>query len=192
MAWDSSLWERVAMREKALGKPAAVTMVVSVFGVVVLALNACALSPGKMGEPKTLHAGEVVLVLSRAEIIGSREVRPTLNAAGIDDASIQDGSVTVVRLTCCGPPQTSNPVVPYNPKLLTLKVGDVVEVELGGGGALNAVTRVLQGVGDSNGACWWDPKNPALWRRVMYCEWMPEAGWIRQEGLYTGWYKPAK
>jgi hypothetical protein len=184
--------ERVVMKEKILIRPLAVAKMISAIGIVACGLGACAVSPGKMGEPRTLHAGEVVQVLSRAEILATREVHPTLKAAGIDDASIQDASVVVVRLLCCGPPQTSTPVVPYNPKLPAIKVGDVVEVELGGGSTLNTVTRVLQGAGQSNGSCWWDPKNELLWRRVMYCDWMPEAGWVRQDGLYTGWYKPAK
>ena len=56
------------------------------------------------------------------------------------------------------------------------------------------MTRVLQSANQTNGPCWWDPKNEILWRRVIYCDWMPQEGWVNQEGFnkfYIGWYKPA-
>jgi hypothetical protein len=156
----------------------------------LLMLCACAVPAGKLGEPGTLHAAQVVQVLTRSDILASKGIHESLTNSGVSDAAIADGSVVVVRTLCCGPPNTSNPHGALNPQLLPLKEGDVVEFLWPGGSAVNSVTRVLQPASQT-GACWWDPKNDKLWRRVVYCEWMPSEGWVRQEGLTTGWYKPA-
>jgi hypothetical protein len=157
---------------------------------LVCFLVAC--STGKMGEPATLHAVQIVEVLSRTDIMGSQEIHGSLHASGISDGSIVDGSVVVARLLCCGPANTANPHGFYNldPKSLQLSVGDVIEVRLGGNSQVNEVTRMLQPASQTEGPCGWEPKDERLWRRVMFCDWMPSQGWVKQEGLYTGWYKP--
>ncbi|MBS0580603.1 MAG: hypothetical protein JSR36_15205 [Proteobacteria bacterium] len=154
-------------------------------------LGAC--STGQMGEPATLHAVQVVEVETRADILASRGMHEALAGAGVSDAAIADGSVVTARLMCCGPPESSNPHGFYNrdPKSLPLSVGDVIEVRLGGDSKVNEVTRVLQPANQADGPCWWDPKDDRLWRRVMFCEWMPTEGWVKQGGVYSGWYKAA-
>jgi hypothetical protein len=157
----------------------------------ICVLGACQTDGGKLNEPATLHTGEVVEVLTRADILGSRGIHTSLSNAGVADAAIIDGSVVVVRTLCCGPPNTANPHGALNTQGLKIQVGDVVEFLWPGGSAVNSITRVLQPAGADNGACWWDPKDDKLWRRVMFCSWMPEQGWVRQEGLTTGWYRKA-
>jgi hypothetical protein len=169
---------------------------VSVAGFVSVAMictlgGGCAIPAGKLGEPGTLHAGEVVQVLTRDDILGSQEIHESLNKSGVIDSAITDGSVVVVRLFCCGPPNTSNPHGALNPQALPLKEGDVVEFLLPGGSNVNSVTRVLQHPSDIQPACSWQPKDENLWRRVLYCDWMPQKGWVKQEGIIAGWYKPA-
>jgi len=44
---------------------------------------------------------------------------------------------------------------------------------------------------ENDGHCWWDPKNDELWLRVLYCDWMPNEGWIKQNGINPAWFKPA-
>jgi hypothetical protein len=147
-----------------------------------------------MGEQGTLHAGQVMEVETRQFILATRPMHDAVTAAGVTEASITDGSVVMVRLMCCGPPKSSlvNGYLNPNPQALPLKQGDFVEVRLGGQAAaqVNAVTRVLQHADQKDGACWWEPRNEDLWRRVVYCEWMQQEGWLQQEGLYMGWYKP--
>jgi hypothetical protein len=157
----------------------------------IVMMSACTISAGKLGEAGTLHAAQVVEVMTRGNILASSEVHESLSKSGISDAAIADGSVVVVRTLCCGPANTSNPHGALNPQLLPLKAGDVVEFMWPGGSAVNSVTRVLQSADQNDGPCRWDPKNEKLWRRVMYCEWMPMEGWVKQEGLIPGWYKPA-
>jgi hypothetical protein len=159
--------------------------------IVAFAMSAC--STGKMGEMSTLHAGQVVSVETRSDILGNKAMHGALIEAAVAESAIADGSVVLVRLMCCGGPSVSNVHGVYNPspQTLPLRVGDIVELHLGGNSQVNTVTRVLQAAGQTGGPCWWDPKNDALWRRVMYCEWMSKEGWQKQEGIYTGWYKPA-
>src|SRR3974390_2274531 len=61
--------------------------------------------------------------------------------------------------------------------------------ENGDGGRLNTVTRVVSKRGDEPAACWWDPKNNALWMRVPFCEWMPKEGWTKQGGMSPAWFR---
>jgi len=159
--------------------------------LVLPLMSGCAIPAGKLGEPGTLHTGQVVEVLTRSDILGSSGIHESLNKSGVSDSAIADGSVVVVRTLCCGPPNTSNPHGALNLQLLPLKEGDVVEFLWPGGAAVNTVTRVVQRSGQNADVCWWDPKNDKLWRRVMYCEWMPGEGWVKQEGLIPGWYKSA-
>ena len=155
------------------------------------ALSGCQSNGGKLNEPATLHTGEVVGVLPRSDILASREIHESLTHSGIVDSEIKDGSVVIVRTLCCGPPSTSNLHGALNSQGLSIQIGDVVEF-LWPGDSVNSVTRVVQPAGTTNGACWWDPKDDKLWRRVMFCSWMPEQGWVKQEWQLTiGWYKPA-
>ena len=181
------------MTTRKSAKSCSLATLLGAYAVAASMLSACTTSMGKMGEPNTLHAGEVVQVLTQADILSSKEVLSALRNAGVSDSSIHDGSVVVVRNMCCGPPKESAVTVDHNPQSLPLTVGDVVEVQYwsGAAGSVNTVTRVLQSAKQANGPCWWNPKNDLLWRRVMYCDWMPQQGWVKQEGLNTGWYKPA-
>ena len=156
------------------------------------ASSGCSVSAEKLGEAGTLHAGGVVEVLTRKDILASQGIHESLIGSGVADSAITDGSVVIVRTLCCGSPNTSNPHGMFNPLGLTIHVDDVVEFLWAGGSAVNSVTRVLQPAGLVDGPCWWDPKDEKLWRRVMYCNWMPQQGWVKQEGqMVIGWYKPA-
>ncbi|HEY1491558.1 MAG TPA: hypothetical protein VGF35_02935 [Steroidobacteraceae bacterium] len=158
----------------------------------ICALSGCQSNGGKLNEPATLHTGEVVEVLTRADILASRGIHQSLANAGVADPAIADGSVVVVRTVCCGPPSTANPHGALNAQGLRIQVGDIVEFLWPGGSAVNSVTRVLQPAGTQDGACWWDPQDDKRWRSVMFCSWMPDQGWVKQEGLTTGWYHKAE
>ena len=161
--------------------------------IAACVLSACSTSAGRLGEPGTLHAAQVVEVLNRADILASRGIHQSLNNSGVSDSAIADGSVVIVRTLCCGPPSTANPHGVLNPQRLTVSVGDVVEFAIPGGSSVNTLTRVLQKADDTTNECWWEPRNDLLWRRVMFCSWMPQQGWVQQTGerLVIGWYKPS-
>ena len=159
---------------------------------VACVVSACSVSAGRLGEPGTLHAAEVVEVLGRTDILASHEVHQSLAQNGVSDASIVDGSVVIIRNFCCGPPNTANPHGVLNAQALNVHVGDIIEFQIRNGSSPNLLTRVLQKNDASDGQCWWEPRNEKLWRRVMYCSWMPQEGWVQQTGqMIVGWYKPS-
>jgi hypothetical protein len=138
----------------------------------------------------------------RIEVVQNKPLYDAIIASGIKDSEIVDGSVIVARIYCCGgmtenlSSEKANARVLYVPKGLNVALGDIVEVRAGrppenkDAGLLNIVTRVVQRYGVENGNCWWDPKDDRLWLRVLYCDWMPREGWVKQEGLHPAWYKP--
>ena|ERR1700690_382082 len=167
-----------------------VAPIAALYAAVAPVLTACAVSPGRLVDPMTLHAGEVVQVLSQEEILSNGELESALHRAGVANSEIHDASIAVVRYLCCGPESEAAVQVLFNPMSLPLMVGDVVETQWSGGaGTVNIVTRVLQRAGQTEGACGWWPRKERLARRVMYCDWMPAENWIKQEGVYRGWYK---
>jgi hypothetical protein len=164
----------------------------SICVIALYVLSACSTSAGRLGEPGTLHAAEIVEIMTRTDILASHGVHESLTNSGVSDSAIVDGSVVVVRSMCCGPPSTANPHGVLNPQGLSLHAGDVIEFVIPGGSSVNTLTRVLQKAGATDGQCWWEPRDDKLWRRVMFCSWMPQQGWVQQTGsMVIGWYKPS-
>jgi hypothetical protein len=167
--------------------------------LIIGALYGCSVSPGKAGDYGALRAAGVVSVASRTDITEHKVLYQQLSAEGVDDAGMVDGLVIAARVLCCRPDlQNSGPVVIYNPLLLKVAPGDLIEFRVGGPSsqthkdALNVATRVLQQADVSNGACWWEPRNDRLWMRFIYCNWMQKDGWVKQENaMNPAWYKPA-
>ena len=148
----------------------------------------------------SLRLGQAMSLGTRYEITQTKPLKPlydALIAAGIKDSEIQDGSVAVARIYCCGGPSEKDDArIVYIPKGINVALFDIVEIKVGrppeGGdaGVLNVVTRVVQRDADNAGTCWWDPKNDRLWMRILYCEWMPKEGWVKQGGITPAWFKP--
>ena len=154
----------------------------------------------------SLRLAQVMAFAKRIEVVQSKVTYDAIIASGIADSEIVDGSVVVARIYCCGgmtenfSSEKGNAIVLYVPKVLNVALGDIVEIrdgrppEKGDAGLLNIVMRVVQryeaGKGAAKGDCWWDPKDDRLWLRVLYCDWMPREGWVKQEGLHPAWYKP--
>lgn len=145
-----------------------------------------------------LLAAGVVQVATQAELAGTNFHKDML-ARGVDEASIVDGVLVVARMLCCRDnPKTSIAVYAYNPLAIQVAPGDLIELRVGDSQAkgtvdeLVIVTRVLQRADQVDGMCRWDPPDPRLWLRFVYCDWMPAEGWVkRNRKLYPGWYKPA-
>lgn len=153
--------------------------------------------------PKSLRLAQVVEIAKRDEIIEATPLYDALIAAGIKDSDIVDRTVVFARIYCCGGPtretssEVANATMAYVPRSITVELGDIVEYAVadpsrkGTSGALNVVTRLIQKKDATDGHCWWDPKDDRLWLRVLYCDWMPGEGWIRQGGLHPAWFRPS-
>lgn len=151
----------------------------------------------------SLRLAQVMVLGKRAEIVQAKPLFEAILAAGIPDSQIVDGSVVMARIFCCGgltdnlSSEKVNSLILYVPREVTVAQGDIVEVrvgrppEKGDAGKVHFVTRVLQKYGENEEKCWWDPKDNRLWLRVLYCDWMPNEGWIKQGGTNPAWYKQA-
>jgi hypothetical protein len=151
----------------------------------------------------SLRLAQVTAVGKRADIVQAKPLYNAILAAGIPDTEVVDGSVVMARTYCCGGmtddlgPEKVSSVAVFVPKEVTVAQGDIVEVRVGrppkngDAGKVHLVTRVVQKYGGNEERCWWDPKDNRLWLRVLYCDWMPNEGWIKQGGTKPAWYKPA-
>jgi hypothetical protein len=144
----------------------------------------------------SLRVAEVMHVASREELLKSGWHREVLNKAGIGDEQLQDGSAIWGRVQCCGGSnEQGTAIYAFVPSGITVREGDIVEVWSGQmlteddplGPMPNTVTRVV-GQG-TNGPCRWNPDNPNLWGRVLYCDWMSSEGWSQQKGIADYWIK---
>lgn len=153
-----------------------------------------------------LRLAQVIQIIDRAVLLHdkSKETYEAIIASGIKDSDITDGSFVAARVYCCGgitielSSEVANSLVVFVPKSLNVSLGDIIEIksgrspEKGDAGQVNTMTRVVQKYKEIDyNKCWWDPKNDRLWLRVLYCDWMPGDGWIKQTGTYPAWYKPA-
>ena len=163
-------------------------------------LYSCATPPSKLYPPiaddyGVSRLGEVMGVATKQEVLSLGVHYQNLLASGIREADLRDGSMVEARVYCCGGDieQSSAPWV-YVPPGVKVAVGDIIEIKMGQSpgnqntGRVNTVIRVRQS-GMSSGECRWVPDNPALWMRVLYCDWMKEEGWVERGGLYNTWLK---
>jgi len=120
-------------------------------------------------------------------------------SAGISDTQIVDGSLGAGMVYCCGESVSKKTSIWfYVPPELKLEPGDIVEVKMGTAGTgsdpgiVNIAIEVRKKPNDSSKRCQWVPPNEHLWMRVLYCDWMPSAGWVEQQSsLFHAWLKPA-
>ena len=176
------------------------------WGIVVVGgvgLSGCSSSPikaepTKAEVPGVLRAAGVVHVSTANDFRQWKTLHDEYAKAGVAESDMVDGASVVARALCCGADMdNSQPVVLYNQQHLKIEPGDFVEFRIGGlysdthKNDLNVITRVLQHGEPSDGQCWWEPRNPKLWRRLVYCEWMQKEGWVRDDSWGDpGWYKP--
>ena len=148
--------------------------------------------------PGSLRLAQVAVVVPRAEILTSDFAVRSLQASGISESDIQDGSITVGRVECCGGSnEEKTAAFFYVPKDIHVEVGDIVEIRTGSkrtakepSGPVNMLTRIREKPGDNNLQCRWDPPQTYLWRRILYCDWMPAEGWtLESDWLAKYWVK---
>jgi hypothetical protein len=150
-----------------------------------------------LAEVTSVQEGQI----TRKDILANTEVYRWLLSSGIADKAITDGSVEKGRIYCCGGPNDGGGVTFfYKPFNVNLNPGDIVEIQAGTKAPskksvvvkVNIMTRRLLTYEQrkNNDSCHWDPQNPGLWQRVLYCDWMLSEGWIQEDRWYnTPWYK---
>jgi hypothetical protein len=145
----------------------------------------------------SLRLAEVRSVESRKVLLDANIVREVLARTSLKESDIQDASVVMTAIYCCGGPMEKGEArAVYVPPGIKVEFGDIVEVRVGhppeGGklGTPNTVTQIRQRVGEVGGSCRWYPPNEGLWMRFLYADWMPKEGWVKQGGLHPAWYKP--
>jgi len=167
---------------------------------VVLCLGCVAASAAQEADASgVLRAAGVVQVATRDDIKKASSYYKDMLAHGVDEASIVDGSLVVVRMLCCRDNLKASALAYlYNPRAIKVAPGDFIEFRIGDAKAPNtpeafsSVTRVLQPVDQTDGKCWWDPRDDRMWMRFVFCEWMPAEGWVKQDSkMNPAWYKPA-
>jgi hypothetical protein len=149
--------------------------------------------------PGSYVLAQIRAFATRQEILSIPTVVETIELSGTDRSRIHDGMMGEGRVFCCGGPNESDTSIWfYVPEGFNAAVGDVVEVKTGSGmvkgepiqAGPNTVSRVVSLLSQVGEECRWVPENPALWARVLYCDWMEQEGWHQQGGLYNFWVKP--
>lgn len=148
--------------------------------------------------PESLRLAQVASLIPRAQVLSAEFVVRSLQASGISEADIDDGSIAGGRVECCsGPNEQETAIIFYVPKGIKAQVGDVVEIHSGSPGDLsnpsgpvNMLTRIREKQNDFGRQCRWDPPNPELRGRLLYCDWMQAEGWTLERGqLVQYWLK---
>jgi hypothetical protein len=167
--------------------------------------------------PTEDHAGalrvvELMMMDSCEDAPESHPISQACMESGITPAEFRAGSLARGRNYCCGgSTEVENTLLFFMPATVDARVGDVVEVRMGRApskdnapGIINIATRVRDrapdgrtpkwGIdGDWTGrSCRWVPENDALWGRLLYCDWMPDEGWIEYDGFWGAWIQPVE
>lgn len=144
-----------------------------------------------------LLLGQAMYVGTRQEIVESGSHYQFLLGTGIPDQDITDGRLVVARLYCCGGRISEDQAIwAYVPPSISVYAEDLLEIRMGhvpkeaDPGVVNTVTAVRQKAG-IDGPCRWQPDNPSLWMRVVYCDGLEQQGWLQRGKLRKVWYLPA-
>lgn len=200
--FDSTFQRAENMKTKLPGNFSPSPLIRSMCFVLFITASGCA-TKLKMhgltaGEPGAHKVTEIMNLFSEEEIRSLSYISDPLVSAGVDLASIRDGSVVAGRVHCCGgagTAETENSVFVYVPQKLNVKQGDILEFVEGHGpegkgkSQLNVAVKVRHKDGIGSGICKWVPENPNLWRRVLHCAWMGREGWNEGGWLSPEWYK---
>lgn len=155
------------------------------------------LYPPSKDQAGTLRLAQVMQTATREEILKLTEQRQHLLDSGLKDSDFQDGSLAIGRVYCCHPSTDEGTAIWfYVPPDAPVKPGDIVVVRMGresakkDPGTVNKLIEVRQKQDAAESHCSWDPPDDKLWRRVLYCDWMPGEGWVLKKGAHNTWLKP--
>jgi hypothetical protein len=154
------------------------------------------LYPPKKDEAGALRLAQIMQTATREEILKLTAQRQNLLASGLQDSDFKDGSLAMGRVYCCHPSTDEGTAMWfYVPPDMPVQVGDIVVVRMGhestkkDPGKVNVLVEVREKKDTPNSRCSWDPPKDFLWRRVLYCDWMPAEGWTLKKGAYKTWLK---
>ena len=156
------------------------------------------LYPPSKDEAGALRLAQVMQTATREDILKLTTQREHLLASGLQDSDFKDGSLAMGRVYCCHPSTEEETAMWfYVPPDKPVNPGDIVEIRMGresskkDPGRVNVLVEIRQKKYASESHCSWDPPNNSLWRRVLYCDWMPAEGWTLKKGAYNTWLKRA-
>jgi hypothetical protein len=156
------------------------------------------LYPPSKDQAGTLRLAQVMQTATREEILKLTTQRQHLLDSGLKDSDFQDGSLAMGRVYCCHPSTEEGTALWfYVPPDAPVKPGDIVVIRMGhestknNPGTVNKLIEVRQKKDAPDSNCSWNPPNEKLWRRVLYCDWMPAEGWTLKKGAHNTWLKPA-
>lgn len=154
--------------------------------------------PDQPDEQGSLRLVQVTSLASRDQIEKSGMTKHLVEN-GVRDSDIRELSVGAARAYCCGhPAESAMAMFVYIPPNTSVEVGDIVEVRMGREpgdgrpGVANTVTRVRQKKAATTPSCRWVPPDHRMWMRILYCDWMPQEGWVEKTGLHKTWLKPTQ
>lgn len=111
----------------------------------------------------------------------SQSLSRELSATMMPDSIIESGYLVVGRVYCCGGVQeTVNRQYAFSPASLPVNKDAFVEVRFGHNkpGEINMITRTVND-------CNWVPRDPRLWVRIPYCNWMKGDEWMEVSSMIT-------
>jgi hypothetical protein len=156
------------------------------------------LYPPSKDQAGTLRLAQVMQTATREEILKLTTQRQHLLDSGLKDSDFQDGSLAMGRVYCCHPSTEEGTALWfYVPPDAPVKPGDIVVIRMGREstkndlGTVNKLIEIRQKKDAPDSHCSWNPPNERLWRRVLYCDWMPAEGWTLTKGAHNTWLKPA-
>jgi hypothetical protein len=155
------------------------------------------LFPYYKDETGILRLAQVMGTGSRQEILEAGMHYRLMLAAGIPDEQLVDGSLAIARVYCCGgATEVAQAIWLFVPPGTTVQPGDVVEVRMGrqpegdDAGLVNEAVAIRQrSDAAGTGTCRWQPDDPKLPTRTLYCDGIEQQGWVRREGLREMWVK---
>jgi hypothetical protein len=157
------------------------------------------LYPPDKDEAGALRLAQVMQTATREEILKLTAQREHLLASGLQDSDFKDGSLAMGRVFCCDPSLEEGMAIWfYVPPDTPVQPGDIIVVRMGHeatkkdpSSKVNTLVEVREKKDAPNSRCSWDPPKDNLWRRVLYCDWMPAEGWTLKKGAYKTWLKRA-
>ncbi len=173
------------------------------FMMIYLPCAVCSAGNSKLFPPNkdlagALRLAQITQIATREEILKLGAQREHLLASGLKDADFQDGSLASGRVYCCHPSTDEGTAMWfYVPPDKPVKLGDIVVIRMGhestkkDPGKVNVLIEVREKNDAPDSRCSWDPPDDKLWRRVLYCDWMPSEGWTLKTGAYKTWLKRA-
>jgi hypothetical protein len=180
-------------------QPTVLFMMICLLACAVSSAGTSKLYPPSKDQAGALRLAQVMTTATREEILRLTTQREHLLASGLQDSDFKDGSLAMGRVYCCHPSTDEGTAIWfYVPFDAPVQPGDIVVVRMGHEATkkdpssnVNTLVEVREKKDAPNSHCSWDPPKDFLWRRVLYCDWMPAEGWTLKKGFWNTWLKRA-